>query len=311
MPAAYFLMLLAATLLAGQDASAQENSSSLPGGARIIELQPEPSGEEPKVIIGPRLSTTFTFDAALLRDASGRDTLELEKRETFALIDAGQTTLRLIPSETAKTGERLRLTVRFKDGAVPRSATFILVVHPAQAERMVEVYRDTRSSEFYQRESRQARAVAEQCLSTLERERAERAGPGGLAGLIFAGKLDLEGVKTQGLTRAITRAPGNPLITTEVFSYRSARLVTLEVRLETPTGAQPWTTGGAVLVDRKGIELKVLPLGPSMPLASDSRRQRIVVEAEALPNEAQGTYTLKLWEAGTDRTVILSGVSFP
>ena len=81
--------------------------------------------------------------------------------------------------------------------------------------------------------------------------------------------------------------------------------------LETPAGTQPLTASGAALTDRRGIELKVLPPWPSVHSAPATRQQRLVVEAEALPTEAQGTYTLKLWEADTGRTVILSGVSFP
>lgn len=37
----------------------------------------------------------------------------------------------------------------------------------------------------------------------------------------------------------------------------------------------------------------------------------MTVEAEALPSEAQGTFTLKLWDRGGMRTVTLGGVAFP
>jgi hypothetical protein len=37
----------------------------------------------------------------------------------------------------------------------------------------------------------------------------------------------------------------------------------------------------------------------------------VMVEAEALPGEAQGTFTLKLWDRGGTRTVTLDGVTFP
>jgi hypothetical protein len=36
-----------------------------------------------------------------------------------------------------------------------------------------------------------------------------------------------------------------------------------------------------------------------------------MVEAEALPGEAQGTFTLQLWDRGGTRTVTLDGVMFP
>jgi len=81
------------------------------------------------------LSTTFTFDAELSHGESGKD-LELERLEVFSLVDVGQTTLRLMPSDKLASGARLRLSVRFKDGAAPSRAAFTLVVHPVQAEAL-------------------------------------------------------------------------------------------------------------------------------------------------------------------------------
>jgi hypothetical protein len=37
----------------------------------------------------------------------------------------------------------------------------------------------------------------------------------------------------------------------------------------------------------------------------------VVVEAEATKKEAQGPFTLKLWEAGGQRSAIVEGVVFP
>lgn len=37
----------------------------------------------------------------------------------------------------------------------------------------------------------------------------------------------------------------------------------------------------------------------------------MVVEAEATAEEARGTFTLKVWEAGGTRTVTIGGVTFP
>ncbi len=39
--------------------------------------------------------------------------------------------------------------------------------------------------------------------------------------------------------------------------------------------------------------------------------ERIIIEAEASAKEARGTFTLKLWEAGGARAVVLGGVTFP
>lgn len=304
-------VLLVFTLLAGAESTAQPRSPSWMGGIRVVELPEEPSGQDPEVVISPGLSTTFTFDAELSRGERGEDKVELESREVFSLVDVGQTTLRLTPSDKLTSGARLRLSVRFKDGAAPSGAAFILVVHPVRAERLVEVYRKARTVEFYQREARAARMEAERCHEDLERERAEHSVPGGLAGLIVARTMNSNGVRPRNLTDLVIRAPRNALVTVQVLSYRSALQVALEVVLENPKGARTWTTTEAVLTNEKGVELKALPVWQSGPVAPGGGEQRVVVQAEALEAQAQGLYTLKLWEPSTGRTVILSGVSFP
>jgi uncharacterized protein (TIGR02268 family) len=309
--ASYRAVLLVFTLLAGAESTAQPRSASWMGSIRAVELPAEPTGQIPEVVVSPGLSTTFTFDAELSRGEDDKDMVGLERREAFSLVDVGQTTLRLTPSEKLASGVRLRLSVRFKDGAAPSGAAFILVVHPVRAERLVEVYRKAQPVEFYQQEARAARLEAEQCHADLERVRAEHTAPGGLAGLIAAGTIDLYGVKTLNLTESSIRAQQSALMTLRVLSYRSARQVAVEVLLENPAGAQTWATTEAVLTDQKGVELKVLPVWQSGPVAPGGSEQRIVVQADALEDQAQGLYTLKLWEPSIGRTVILSRVSFP
>ncbi|MFP2923765.1 DUF2381 family protein [Pyxidicoccus sp. 3LG] len=311
MSASSSVALVALTLLLGMTASAAVPPASWNAGVRQLELPAEPTGDEPEVHISPGLSTTLAFDAELLRDKEGQDTVALEKRESFVLVDAGQATLRLLPSDTLKSGERLRLVVRFKDGAAPTFAAFTLVVHPARAERLLEVSRATRTTASYQREAKEAKVEAQRCHEELERERAERGGPGGLLGLIAAGQMDNTGVSTRWLIEAVTKSPGNVLMTLEVYSYRAAGRVAVELVMENPQGEQPWSTAGAMLTDRTGMELKTLPVWQRGFVETDRKRQHIVVEALATREEAQGTFTLKLWEAGAGRTVTLSGISFP
>ncbi|MFB1478782.1 DUF2381 family protein [Corallococcus sp. RDP092CA] len=311
MPASSSAALLALTLLMGTTASAETPAPTWNAGVRQLELAAEPTGNEPEVHISPGVSTTLAFDAELLRDREGKAMVGLEKRESFVLVDAGQATLRLLPSDALKSGERLRLMVRFKDGAAPSFAAFTLVVHPVRAERLLEVHRAPRTAASYQREATEAKAEAQRCQEELERERAEREGPGGLTGLIAAGQLDNVGVATRRLTEAVAKSPGNTLVTLEVYSYRAAGRVVVTLVMENPQGAQPWSAVGAMLTDRTGMELKVLPVWQRGFVETDRTRQHIVVEAVATREEAQGPFTLKLWEAGAGRTVTLSGISFP
>jgi uncharacterized protein (TIGR02268 family) len=109
MPASSSAALLALMLLMGATASAEAPATSWNAGVRQLDLPVEPTGNEPVVHISPGVSTTLAFDAELLRDKEGKDTVGLEKRESFVLVDVGQATLRLLPSDALKSGERLRL----------------------------------------------------------------------------------------------------------------------------------------------------------------------------------------------------------
>ena len=311
MPASSSAALVVLMVLMGTTAIAEAPAASWSAGVRQLELPAEPTGNEPEVHISPGVSTTLAFDAELLRDKEGKDTVGLEKRESFVLVDVGQATLRLLPADALKSGERLRLMVRFKDGAAPAGAAFTLVVHPARAERLLEVYRAPRTAASYQREAKEAKAEAQRCQEELARERAERGGPGGLTGLIAAGQMDNMGVSARMVTESVTKSSGNALVTLEVHSYRAAGRVVVALVMENPRGAPPWSAVGAMLTDRAGMELKVLPVWQRAFVETDRKRQRIVVEALATREEAQGSFTLKLWETDNGRTVSLSGISFP
>nr|WP_237726737.1 DUF2381 family protein [Corallococcus coralloides] len=100
-------------MLAGTESTAQPRSAPWTGGVRVVELPEAPSDQEPEIVISPGLSTTFTFDAELSRRESGKELVDLERREVFSLVDFGQTTLRLTPSDKLASGARLRLSVRF------------------------------------------------------------------------------------------------------------------------------------------------------------------------------------------------------
>ncbi|WP_395850329.1 DUF2381 family protein [Cystobacter fuscus] len=79
-------------------------------------------------------------------------------------------------------GERVKLTVRFSDGAAPESASFWLVGHSVRGARRVEVFRHARPPDELKREAAKARAEARQCQEDKARLLAERIEPGGLMG---------------------------------------------------------------------------------------------------------------------------------
>jgi len=304
--------MLLTLCLVGGTAAAQPAPVHGDEDTRFIELTADSGAEVAEVLISPGRSTAFFFDAELLRAQDGEDTVELEQRAAFKLVDSGSATVRLIPSDRLTPGERLSLRVRFKDGSVPASAAFTLVVSATRAERLVEVYREARPAESYRQEAEEARAATAKCLDALERTRAENAGPGGLPGLLASQQVDTAGVRTLELTRVATPTHGNALPVYEVWTYRSATQVVVEVTVSAPKGAQPWTAEGATLVGKRGPEAKtptVWQAGPVMD--GQDQPSRIMVAVDASPRDFRGKYTLRLWEAGTGRAVSLGNVTFP
>ncbi|RKH17493.1 DUF2381 family protein [Corallococcus sp. CA041A] len=303
MSSSSFAVLLGLLLASGASADPSEAGASLPG-VRRIELAPDDASSTHEIAISAQLSTTFLFDSDLKRGE-----VELESRDRFSLVDAGQATLRLVPSARLTAGERLRLFVRFRDGAAPASASFLLRVHPATAEPLIEVYRGMRTIETYQQEIREVRAGLMRCQGEVVRLVAEQNAPGGLAGLVFSGALDEHGLTGRLVTEAVARAAGNALKATSVKSYRSATGVAVEINLTVMAGAPPWVAKGATLRGKTGAELKVLRLWQQRPIPT-GEFGLVVVEADA-STAAQGAFSLKLWEEDGPRTITLDNVMFP
>jgi uncharacterized protein (TIGR02268 family) len=297
-----------ALLAAPTDATEQVPLPTCEAGTRYIELYADAPSQPPEVCIRPELTLTLLFDAKLAR-------VVVEGRERFRRVKVVDDTLMLVASEALHDGERVRVTVYFEDGAAPASATFVLVVHPSQAERQVEVSRHERTVASLRQGEQQARAEVQQCQEEKARLQAECSRQVGLTGLIENGWLGEEGVPARWFKKEVTRRPGDSLVAQQVISYRAVGpkgrgRVAVKVELLN-TGTVPWTPTGAALVGSKRealTELTVWPLEPIPP----GRYGSITVEMNATRNEARGTYTLKLWagEAGAGG-VTFDGVTFP
>jgi uncharacterized protein (TIGR02268 family) len=299
-------LLLALSILTGAAAAAQSRPSLCGQIARYIELKPDAMGAAPEVCISAGRVTVLSFDTNLARES-----VTLEGRERFAQVDLGDNTLKLVPSERILPGERLRLTVRFKDGAAPVSVAFWLVVHPARAEPLVEVSRQRRTVESYQQEVEDKDAGLRRCQEENARLHAEKEGSGELAALLDAGLVDHQGVASKKLFLTADNRPGTALWVLRAFSYRSSRRAVMDLWIKANGEAQPWTTAGAELVGPGGNTLRVLPPRQQEPIRFGGPEQRILIEVEATKEEAQGTFTLKLWDTDSSRSILLSGVSFP
>jgi uncharacterized protein (TIGR02268 family) len=299
-------ILLALALLVGSTAIAQSRPIPCEEGPRRIELKTEPS-EVPELCISPGLSTIIVLYGAELLPGG----VTVDGRERFTVVEVSDTVLRLVPSERVVPGERLRLTVRFRDGAAPVSAAFWLVVYAGQVEPLVEVYREKRTVESYQQQVWEKDSQLRQCQEDNERLIAEKESPGGLTGLLATGLMGETGVTPKDLSEFAIRHPGNAVRVVRVFSYRSKGRVAVELILYPTPGMEPWRAVRAELVGPGRRMLRVKPPWQREPLRYEAEDKRVVIEAEATEAETRGSFTLKLWEADGTRTLILTGVVFP
>jgi uncharacterized protein (TIGR02268 family) len=301
-------LLSLALLTSTADAAERQPLPACEAGDIRIEVDASAPGRVPALCITPELTSTLLFDAKLSR-------VELEGREHFRRVTEAVDSLMVVPSEAMRDLEPQRVTVHFADGAAPASLTFLLVVHPARAARQVDVIRQTRPVAFYREEAREAQAKAQRCEEEKARLHAEQGGPGGLRGLRAAGLLDVDlGVAVKHISRYLKPRPRAALALTQAWSYRAGNVekgrVAVELELKNP-GTKPWSLAGAVLRGPQGEEFTPLP-PEETPVSSPPGGAfvRIMVEFEATTNQAQGAYTLTLWDADA-RSIVLENVTFP
>jgi uncharacterized protein (TIGR02268 family) len=305
--------LLSFVLLAAPTGASEQ--SPLPpceSGTRHLELAADTPRTAYEVCIRPGLSSSFLFNVKLTR-------VELPGRERFRVI-ADETGFLLVPSRALKDGERVPVTVHFHDGAAPASVGFLLVVHPAEAERQVEVLLQPRTVASYREGEQRALEEVQQCHQEKARLQTECAGQVGIRGLFAQGLLGEEGIPSKDIRKSLSARPGNTLTTTRARSYRADterregghKVVRLAVVQEFHNnGRTPWTPAGAVLVGPRGEEWKALGVWSPKRIAP-GKRQRVVVEVEAPEEAARGTFTLKLWsQEGGARGEFFDGVTFP
>jgi uncharacterized protein (TIGR02268 family) len=307
LPPAALLLLINASA----QALAHPSSQEMTGSPRFT-VTADTLSESRQVRVSPGLGTLFVFDTPVQREG-----IILEQREHFRQVSLSEDglLLTLLPLGELSMGTRLRLTVRFSDGAVPMSMDFLLVVHP-QAEHQVEVFRLPRSSDSYKKESEAAQVALQQCKVQRAREREECGRPSGLTGLIALYQMDELGVRAKHVEGGLPLGRGEAFRALNVTSYSvtggvvGAEVVRLAVALELMNnGPQPWIAANAELVGPGGRW--AMALWSSEPIIPGGWG-RIVAEVELpLAEVRSGRHVLKLWDEDGVRTVTLSGVTFP
>ncbi|MFY0524910.1 DUF2381 family protein [Archangium gephyra] len=274
-----------------------------------IDVAADPTGQAPEVCVSPNETTTFAFDSRL---AAGAVEVQPEGRLADWTPGKEGLTLHVIPKGDFLPGERVKVTVRFADGAAPAGATFWLVGHAARGARRVEVFRKPRPADVLQKEKDEAQAEARQCQEDKTRLLAERKEPGGLMGAAWLERE--EAVDSRDIGRELKHDPANALRTEAARSYSQrkgkARPGSMAVRLRLANpGAEPWTAAGAVLKDATGAEVELSAWQESA--IAPGATGFVVVGAEREPGQLACPCTLKLWEAQGPRTVTLGNVTFP
>ena len=305
--------IVALALLLNLSSMAQSSPTSWQTGIRRVELSAESSGEALEVRISPGVATVFVFsDAELLRETEGGLAVDLERRESFARVEGSDTMLQLVPSDALMAGDVLRLSVRFKSGALPARAGFSLVVHPVQAERLVEVYRNARTLESYQQELLGTRDEVQRCHEQLAQLRALHGGPGGLTGLLAPGLVDTRGIIGRNLSKAAIQSRGDAWDVQHIHSYRAAQRLAVQLSIQPggPDNPAPWMPEGATLTNRRGEQLRVLSVAQNAPSEAAGNYWVVIIEAEAPEPWMPEPWTLRVWEAATGRTATFSNITF-
>jgi uncharacterized protein (TIGR02268 family) len=291
-----FLVSLA---LLGGSPGGLPSDNALCEDVRRIELASLPTAAR-EVCVSPGLMTGLLFDAPIV--------VELEDETRFLEVMRGRNGIGFVPPRDMTPGERLRLTVRFADGASSDVVAFVLVAHQARATRQVEVFRDRRTRESYLQELAQERARSRQFQEELERIRAERQGPKGLRGAIVSGTISMTGVQARMFRPGVDGQSVDGLSLVKGAGYRSDTSVALEVWVAN-SGPEPWMAAEVALMNAKGEKVKGPRFWQGEPIAENGKQQ-IVVEVENADDVPSGNYSLWMKEAGP-RQITIPGVTIP
>jgi uncharacterized protein (TIGR02268 family) len=260
----------------------------------------ESTEQIPNVCVTPDEPTTFVFGAPL---TPGAVMVSDNRSVSYSQVDNFVT---ICPKRSLLPGERVKLTVRFGDGAAPESASFWLTGHMARGARRVEVFRHPRPADALKRDAAEARAEARQCQEEKARLLAERKEPGGLMGAAWMERT--KPIQSKDILGGTRPHPGNALAATAARSYSHSGSVAVRFELLNP-GPEPWTAAEAVLKDSTGaeVELSVWQETAILPGAIGF----VVVGVEREQGQLDCPCSLKLWEAQGPRTVTLGNVKFP
>ncbi|MFY1826986.1 DUF2381 family protein [Myxococcus fulvus] len=286
-------------LSSGAERPGPSPSSSLPP-VRRLEVGTDVVAPPSDIRISPGRATTLFFDARLRTEE-----VLLEGRERFHRVGLADDHLVLVPSNTFRQGERLRLEVRFLDGAAPEQLVFWLLVDPTRGEPQVEVFRRVRTAESYRREVEELRVRLAQALSELERLQS--------TGRISAPVEELASMLGRSLEALHVRSlvfvdPQAPDLYTKAVQHVAlpSQWSALRLSIASWLDGMGWVASGGSLTRASGQVLELKPPWQAAPLRAKAPQDVVVLLADAAAL-TPGRYTLKLWDA-RGRTVTVERI---
>ncbi|NOK23016.1 DUF2381 family protein [Corallococcus carmarthensis] len=264
---------------------------------------PRPGEPVLEVPVAAGILTTLVLDSAL-----DRNSVELEGRTRFKLVDVGERAINLEPVMELGAGEHLMLRVRFADGAFPEHAVFALVSHPAVVDTRVEVSRHPLAPEALQAELSEVRAqlAAKEAELAALRARGDASSPAALA---LAGLLDADGVSARRVAQQPEKEMQSSLRVMDGFSFRATAWAVVSVNVMN-AGKTPWTPTEARLTHSTGgAQVPVLSVRMKQPQIGPGEVGTVVVETEGAAWKRGTLFRLELVDATGARPLLVPPVA--
>ncbi|MFB1484426.1 DUF2381 family protein [Corallococcus sp. RDP092CA] len=299
---ALHLPLVLGGLLLFTTAQAQPSTSVRERRDRRVAL-PRPGEPVLEVPVAAGILTTLVLDSAV-----DRNSVELEGRTRFTLVDVGERAINLEPVMDLGVGEHLMLRVRFADGAFPAHAVIALVSHPSMVDTRVEVSRRPVSPEALQAELSEVRAQlkAKDAELAAIRARGDASSPAALA---LAGLLDADGVSARRIDGQPKKEMQSSLRVMDGFSLRASAwgMVSVEVK---NYGKTPWTPTEARLTrSTGGVPVHVLGIHMKQPQIGPGEIVTVAVETEKPAWDSGTLFRLELVDATDTRALLVPSVA--
>jgi uncharacterized protein (TIGR02268 family) len=259
-----------ASLLIGAAAAAQ--SASLKRAAPRTVVITVGTAKPHDIRVAPGFLTTLLLDAPIERLA-----VEVEGRDRFSVMDAGDQLIGLMPESPLGPEESLTLRARYRAGS-PEFVEFRLIAAPAEVDTVVTVNRPQEPTEACQAELLAARQRCEAQEQELEQLKAwlPATSP---AALGLAGLVDKDGVKVE---RDPDKVAGlRPLKSTGLTRMRAAEWAVVVLHAVRNSGQGPWAPTWAEFTPMAGgPPRKARALLPLRVAIAPGEEVRMAIEVE-------------------------------